>query len=250
MTVSASNNVVLITGEGGWLGGILADALLADDPSTQLILADNAEPRAPKAAKDAAVTIKANLTDAGAIDGLFTTRLGIPGSIYCLHGILSRGPEDNFDLGLHVNVDSIRALLDRAHTEAERGNPEQDNPPIKFSFTSSLALYSEPLPDVVGSSTIATPGQLWVRQALERAPRQRVHPPWVRGRTTVVRPGPPSNATRHSSAASSASPSQEQAVCPVGDSLSSPALELAAWVASPETTIRNLSSPATSPQTN
>lgn len=239
---SASNNVVLITGAGGWLGGILGDALLADDPSTQLILADIVEPRAPKAATEA-VTIKADLTDEAAIDGLFSTRLGVPGTIYCLHGIMSRGSEDNFDLGLRVNVDSIRAVLNRARTEAEKGTP-----PIKFIFTSSLAVYGGPLPDVVGPSTIATPegsygcGKL-VSELLvnEYTRRGFIDGRILRLPTIVVRPGPPSNATSAFISGIIREPlSGEQAICPVGDSLSSSALdELAAWVASPETTIRN-----------
>lgn len=51
---------------------------------------------------------------------------------------MSRGAEDNFDLGMRVNVDSIRLML-----EASRhcGAPA----PIRFVFTSSLAVYGGPL---------------------------------------------------------------------------------------------------------
>lgn len=241
---SSSRNVVLITGAGGWLGGILGDALLADDPSTQLILADIVEPRAPKLARsDDVVTIKADLCNTAAIDGLFKTALGVPTTVYCLHGIMSRGSEDNFDLGLKVNVDSVRAVLNRARQEAENGAT-----PIKFIFTSSLAVYGGPLPDVVTSSTIATPegsygcGKLVAELLVNEYTRRG----FIDGRilrlpTIVVRPGPPSAATSAFISGIIREPlSGEQAICPVGDSLDSPALdELAAWVASPETTIRN-----------
>lgn len=51
-----------------------------------------------------------------------------------------------------VNIDSIRALLDVA-----RRSKTESGELIKFIFTSSLAVYGGPLPDVVDSSTIATP---------------------------------------------------------------------------------------------
>jgi nucleoside-diphosphate-sugar epimerase len=44
---------------------------------------------------------------------------------------MSRGAEDNFDLGLKINIDSIRLMLEQArHAKAEN--------PIKFIFTSSI----------------------------------------------------------------------------------------------------------------
>jgi hypothetical protein len=82
---------------------------LRDDPKTpnvQLILADIVEPKAPQSVK--ALTIKADLTDDAQIDALFTSPFGVPDTIYCLHGIMSRGSEDNFDLGLKVMIISVR----------------------------------------------------------------------------------------------------------------------------------------------
>ncbi len=51
---------------------------------------------------------------------------------------MSRGAEDNFDLGMKINVDSIRGLLEMArHARAAE--------PIKFVFTSSIAVFGGPL---------------------------------------------------------------------------------------------------------
>lgn len=51
---------------------------------------------------------------------------------------MSRGSEDNFDLGLRVNVDSIRLMLEAARHSGALNL-------IKFIFTSSLAVYGGPL---------------------------------------------------------------------------------------------------------
>jgi hypothetical protein len=81
----------------------LAGALLEDPktPDVQLILCDIVEPKAPKGAKHV-ITKKADLCDPKEIDALFKTDFGIPDTIYCFHGIMSRGSEDNFDLGVKV----------------------------------------------------------------------------------------------------------------------------------------------------
>lgn len=246
MTITeADTNVVLITGAGGWLGGILSSALLQDPqtPNVKLILADIVEPRVPAGApKGSVITVKADLCNPAEIDSLFTTTHGAPDTIYCFHGIMSRGSEDNFDLGLKVNVDSIRSMLDRARRESTDGRT-----PIRFIFTSSLAVYGGPLPDVVGPDTIATPegaygcGKL-VSELLvnEYTRRGFVDGRILRLPTIVVRPGVPSAATSAFISGIIREPLKGlEALCPVGDSLDSPELDLAAWVASPETTIRN-----------
>ncbi|KAF9467685.1 NAD-P-binding protein [Collybia nuda] len=234
------SNVVLVTGAAGWLGGLLAHAL-RDDPGTpnvQLILADIIEPKAPEGVK--AVTIKADLTDKAQINSLFATSLGIPDTVYCLHGIMSRGSEDNFDLGLQVNVDSVRSLLD-----ATRHNGKKN--PIKFIFTSSLAVYGGPLPEVITPSTIATPegaygmgkltSELFVN---EYSRRGFVDGRIIRLPTVVIRPGAPSAATSAFISGIIREPIKGlEYLCPIGDSLDSPELELAVWLASPQTTIKN-----------
>ncbi|KAG6867925.1 hypothetical protein C0993_009519 [Termitomyces sp. T159_Od127] len=253
------SNVILITGAAGWLGSLLTRGL-KDDARTrdlQLILADIVEPTT--AADVESVTIKADMTDEFQVEALFTTRLGIPDTVYCLHGIMSRGSEDNFDNGLKVNVDSVRLLLDII-----RRKQHPSGRLIKFIFTSSLAVYGGPLPNVIYPSTIATPesayglgkltSELFINEYTRRG--------FVDGRilrlpTIVVRPGPPSLATSafisgkknvHFIADCSSGalgiirePLQGlEATCPIGDSLDSRALDLPLWLASPRVTIANL----------
>jgi nucleoside-diphosphate-sugar epimerase len=102
----------------------------------RFILADIVEPKLPKGVP--AVALKLDLTSPAEIDKLYQTEFGIPDAIYCLHGIMSRGSEDNFDLGVKVNIDSIRYMLEAARHK-------QTGTPIKFVFTSSLAVYGGPL---------------------------------------------------------------------------------------------------------
>ncbi|RDB21930.1 hypothetical protein Hypma_010918 [Hypsizygus marmoreus] len=237
------SNVILITGAAGWLGGLLAHALKEDPktPNLQLILADIVEPKAPDGVKS--ITFKADLTDSGQVDALFTTSYGIPDTVYCLHGIMSRGSEDNFDLGLKVNVDSVRDLL-----EATRRHGQERDNPIKFILASSLAVYGRPLPDIVTPSTIATPQSAYGMGKLtselfinEYSRRGFVDGRILRLPTIVVRPGVPVAATSSFISGIIREPLKGlPSLCPIGDSLASPALDLPLWLASPETTIANL----------
>jgi nucleoside-diphosphate-sugar epimerase len=129
-------------------------------------LADIVEPASPSnsdiSLDDKVLTLKVDLTESSDIDKLFETKLGIPDTVYCMHGIMSRGSEDNFDFALkvssamsaqnwkmtlrasQVNVDSVRGLLQAARRYGQAaGNV------IKFIFTSSLAVYGGPLVSLI-----------------------------------------------------------------------------------------------------
>ncbi|KAH8110033.1 NAD-binding protein [Phellopilus nigrolimitatus] len=240
--MSSDKSVVLVTGAAGWLGSVLTHELLLDPqtPNLHLILADITEVTAPAGAK--AAIVQADLTDKEAVAQLFKTEFGVPDTIYALQGIMSRGSEDNFDLGLRVNVDSVRLLIDAArHEGAAVGRL------IKFIFTSSLAVYGGPLPDVVTPLTIATPEGAYGMAKLmsELLVNEYTRRGFIDGRilrlpTIVVRPGVPSNATSAFMSGIVREPLKGiEAVCPVGTSFDSPELDLAAWLASPETTIKN-----------
>lgn len=237
-------NVVLVTGSGGWLGSLVAAALTQDSrtPDVHLVLADIVEPKAPSGSSNV-ITLRADLTDAAQVDALFDTEYGMPDTVYCLHGIMSRGSEDDFDLGLKVNVDSVKLVLEAAR---HRGSSADQR--IKFLFTSSLAVYGGPLPDVVTPNTLATPESAYGAGKLisELLINEYTRRGFIDGRilrlpTIVVRPGKPTAATSSFLSGIIREPLHGlPSTCPIGDSLDSPALELAAWLASPSTTVRNL----------
>lgn len=141
-----------------------------------------------------------------------------------------------------MNIDSIRLML-----EAARRRKTSSNGLIRFIFTSSLAVYGGPLPEVVTSSSIASPessygmGKLVAELLVNEYTRRGfVDGVALRLPTIVVRPGVPSAATSAFISGIIREPLHGvEAICPVGSGLDSPELSLAAWVASPETTVAN-----------
>jgi len=119
---------VLITGAGGFVGQILAKKLIETSTATSLILADVREPPNPTDYKDVQC-VAADLTDVKAAESLISQD---PDAVYILHGIMSSGAEANLELGLSVNFDSIRQLLDVIRVK---------RPGIKVVFTSSCAVF-------------------------------------------------------------------------------------------------------------
>jgi hypothetical protein len=81
----------------------LANEVLKDPrtANARLILADVTLPKAPANAKDV-VCVQTDLTKPEEAAKLFKTAYGLPQVVYCMHGIMSRGSEDNFDFGIKV----------------------------------------------------------------------------------------------------------------------------------------------------
>lgn len=135
---------ILITGAAGFIGQLLAKELL-NDPSYEVILVDINEPPVPKAVKypQNATVIKADLLKGA--DSVADKSLN---AVYAFHGIMSAGSEANFELGMSVNVDATRNLLDALRNTC---------PGIRVIYSSSQAVYGQPLPEVVDDSVIPTP---------------------------------------------------------------------------------------------
>lgn len=137
---------ILVTGAAGFLGRRLARALLAGPPGL------------PKVSTLVAVDIEVSAIDdprvewrAGTItDDRFTRSIVQPDvdAVYHLAAVVSGQAEAEFDLGMRVNVDATRALLDACR--------RLEKPP-RFVFASSLAVFGGSLPAIVPDDIAVVP---------------------------------------------------------------------------------------------
>ncbi|CAI7608543.1 unnamed protein product [Penicillium glandicola] len=138
---------ILITGAGGYVGQELAASLLESTPATTTVtITDIVEPEIPESAAQHASrlnTVKADLTSTKEVDELISASHPYE-TVYILHGIMSGGSEANFELGIRVNLDATRYILDRLRATM---------PGVKVVFTSSLAVYGLAPPGFVIDET-------------------------------------------------------------------------------------------------
>ncbi len=228
---------VLITGGAGFLGRRLAQALLArgrltgpsgrEEEVGRLVLLDLAtaeglvDPRLEAVAGDVA--------DEALLRRLLGTDTA---SIFHLAAVVSAQAEADLDLGMRVNLDATRRLLDacRSLTRAPR-----------LVSTSSVAVFGGDLPAVLADDTAPTPqssygtqkaiGELLVADYTRRG---LVDGRVLRLPTVSVRPGKPNRAASSFASGIIREPlSGQVAVCPV-----SPATRL--WLLSPRKAVENL----------
>jgi nucleoside-diphosphate-sugar epimerase len=227
---------IIITGGGGFLGQKLARALLHSSlPFSELLLVDI---QAPPALADPRVRcLQADLTAPGVAESLISERTAV---VYHLAAIVSSHAEQDFDLGWQVNLDTTRSLLEACR---------HARPGIRFVFTSSLAVYGGPLPELVNDGTALTPtssygtqkamGELLVNDYSRKG---YVDGLALRLPTICVRPGKPNRAASSFVSSIIREPLQgEVALCPV-----SPELRL--WLSSPATVVANFLLAATLPK--
>jgi nucleoside-diphosphate-sugar epimerase len=150
--------------------------------------------------------------------------------VFHLAAVVSGAAEADYDLGLRVNVDGVRALLD-----ACRALPQ----PPTFVFASSVAVFGGDLPPVVEDSTMPTPQASYGVQKLigELLVQDFSRKGFIDGRsvrvpTVVVRPGLPNGAASGFASGIIREPlAGVEAVLPVD-----PDTEM--WIASPRTVVR------------
>lgn len=189
---------VVVTGGTGFLGRKLGEALArrgslssADDKEheiTEIVLFDRAEPEVPFTDSRIRV-VTGDLTSAEDIARVITPNTG---SIFHLAAVVSGEAEQNFDLGLRVNLDGTRTLLEVCRSLAVAP---------RFIFTSSMAAYGGDLPPVINDTTPINPQTSYGNQ---KAVCEFLVNDWTRkgfidGRslrlpTIVVRPGKPNKA--------------------------------------------------------
>ena len=225
---------VLITGGGGFLGQgvarvLLARGGLADEPGgttrlDELVLFDQAF--GPNALDDERVKRVAG--DIGDRD-LVNEVCSDADAVFHLASVVSAGAEADFDLGMRVNVDGMRTVLEacRAHATQPR-----------LVFTSSVAAFGGELPKTVVDTTAATPRSSYGTQKVigELLVNDYTRKGYLDGRairlpTIVIRPGKPNRAASGFMSNILREPiAGEPAVCPVPE-------DAKMWIASPRRAI-------------
>jgi nucleoside-diphosphate-sugar epimerase len=228
---------IVITGGAGFLGNRLARKLLergtltdtrgrvrAIESITLLDIVPSALPG------DSRVTaVAGDLADKATIERAVARDTD---SVFHLAAVVSGQAEAEFDVGMRVNLDATRALLEHCRTLAA---------PPKVVFTSSLAVYGGPLPDPVPDDAPLTPQASYgVQKTIgEYLVYDMTRKGFLDGRslrlpTVTVRPGKPNKAASSFASGIVREPlAGVEALCPVA-----PTTKM--WVQSPRTVIDNL----------
>jgi D-erythronate 2-dehydrogenase len=228
---------IVITGGAGFLGTRLARKLLERGTLTDargrkreiasLVLLDVV----PTAlAGDPRITsVTGDLADAALVAKAITPDTD---SVFHLAAVVSGQAEADFDVGMRVNLDATRLLLERCRTLQA---------PPRFVFTSSLAVFGGPLPDPVPDGAPLTPQASYGAQKAigEYLVYDMSRKGFIDGRslrlpTVTVRPGKPNKAASSFASGIIREPlAGVEAICPV-------APETSMWVQSPRAVIDNL----------
>lgn len=221
---------IAITGGGGFLGSMLVRRLLDQGLNGKPIERITTLDLAPCPVVDARVrSIVANISDADALARAIDHDTV---AICHLAAIVSGQAEADFDLGMRINVDATRLLLERARALGTRP---------RVVFTSSVAAFGGKLPDRVADDTRALPqssygvqkviGELLVGDYTRKGFIDGIT---VRVPTISVRPGAPNKAASSFASGIIREPlAGVESVCPVST-------DLRMWLQSPDRAIDNL----------
>lgn len=234
---------IFITGGGGFLGHRLARTLMdrgsitgPDDKThaiTRITVLDTAFP----ATRDARLQY---------VQGDVTSPAGLAAAmdrdtmlIYHLAAVVSAGAEADFDLGMRVNIDGTRAVLEACRKLAA---------PPRLIFSSSVAAFGGDMPDVLDDNTTPMPQSSYGSQKVvgEYLINDCSRKGFVDGRclrlpTIVVRPGKPNLAASSFASSVLREPlNGEPSNCPVPDTTG-------VWLLSPPRVIEAFQHAATLP---
>ena len=229
---------IFITGGGGFIGKKLTAALLQrgslkDSAGTEqhireIVLADIQQPEG--LSDDRRITVRV-----GDFSGLHAVQDLLHGGadvLFHLAAVVSGGAEENFELGMNVNLHGTMHLLETLRA--------QNNCP-KLVFASSVAVYGGKLPDLITDDFILNPQSSYGVQkaASELLINDYSRRGFIDGRslrlpTVIVRPGKPNKALSSFCSSIIREPLQGQdCICPVSEATDM-------WVISPRKVIQAL----------
>jgi len=212
---------ILITGGAGFLGKRLAAALMARGTVAlrpgeaqqirELTLVDTVagEPSADPRVR----VVAGDISDRALLDRLIDSETS---AIFHLAAIVSGMAEAEFDIGMRINLDATRSLLEVCRARGHRP---------RIVFTSSVAVYGGHLPDVVTDESVVNPQTSYGTQKAigELLINDYTRKGFVDGRalrlpTVSVRPGRPNAAASSFASGIIREPlNGEDAICPVDD---------------------------------
>lgn len=221
---------IIITGGAGFLGSELLKNLLEQYPSIETIkVVDRVKLSENVITSHKIESIVADITVQQEVDNIIDENTT---HVFHLAAIVSSHAEENFELGMLVNLKATQLLLERCR---------QVNPNIRFVFSSSLAVFGGELPDKIDYMTAMQPSSSYGTQKAicellvnDYARKSFVDAVSVRLPTICIRPGVPNKAASSFVSGMIREPlKQEQSNCPVD-------VDLPLWVSSPNTVIKNI----------
>jgi nucleoside-diphosphate-sugar epimerase len=225
----------MIIGAAGMIGRKLTEKLaatgrLGERAIARLTLIDVVEPQAPASFAGKTVATTADLSAPGAATKAIAAR---PDVIFHLAAIVSGEAEADFDKGYRINLDGTRLLFEAVREEGLR-SPYRP----RLVFTSSIAVFGAPFPEVIGDEYFTTPltsygtqkaiGELLLADFSRRGFFDGIG---LRLPTICIRPGKPNKAASGFFSNILREPlSGHEAVLPVGE-------EVRHWHASPRSAV-------------
>ena len=221
---------VLVTGAAGFLGSRLINALLAGTgggPAVSRIVAADAMPcpiADPRVDSRTGTIVQPDF-----IRAIVEADVDV---VFHLAAVLSGQSEAEFDVGMQVNLDATRSLLEACRA--------LDRPP-RFVFSSTVAVFGEDLPEVVPEDSVLQPQSSYgtAKAITELLVREYTRRGFVDGiicrlATVTVRAGKPNSALSSFVSGIIREPlAGIESVCPVP-------LDTRIWITSPDIVTRNL----------